>query len=98
MLFKIATTLNLNPRYRVGQAIDNLHGGGVYYNGGVAHSAGRNLAPDGYNLGLRYQLQPLALNFFDDLDERVHRERLDKIHVAPGLQDFLNVAGLLGGA
>ena len=50
-----ATHLNLNPRYRVGQEVDNLDGVVVFYNGGVAHTSGRNLAPEGYNLGIKYQ-------------------------------------------
>src|SRR5271168_3628467 len=27
----------------------------VYFNGGIYNSSGRNLAPDGYNLGIKYQ-------------------------------------------
>jgi hypothetical protein len=55
LIWKAATTLDWNPRYRVGQEIDRLNGVAVFYNGGVGHSTGRNLAPDGYNLGIKYQ-------------------------------------------
>jgi hypothetical protein len=59
-----ATHLNLNPRYRVGQEVDRLNGVVVFYNGGVAHNSGRNLAPDGYNLGIKYQCVEFVKRYY----------------------------------
>ncbi len=39
----------------IGQKIDSINGVYVYYNGSIGNVSGRNLAPDGYNLGLKYQ-------------------------------------------
>ncbi|WP_103865598.1 CHAP domain-containing protein [Aquimarina sp. I32.4] len=52
---KMVKKINFNTEYEVGQVIDSLHHVKVYYNGGVSHTDGRNLAPDGYNLGIKYQ-------------------------------------------
>ena len=64
LLWKAATLLNWNPRYRVGQEIDRLNGVAVFYNGGVSHSSGRNLAPDGYNLGLKHQCVEFVKRYY----------------------------------
>lgn len=64
VIWKIATLLNLNPHYRVGQEIDRLNGVAVFYNGGVDHSSGRNLAPDGYNLGIKYQCVEFVKRYY----------------------------------
>ena len=64
LLWLAATLLNWNPRYRVGQEIDRLNGVAVFYNGGVGHSAGRNLAPDGYNLGVKYQCVEFVKRYY----------------------------------
>ncbi len=64
IIWKAATLLNWNPRYRVGQEVDRLNGVAVFYNGGVGHSAGRNLAPDGYNLGLKYQCVEFVKRYY----------------------------------
>ena len=64
LLWKAATLLNWNPRYRVGQVTDHLNGVAVFYNGGVGHSAGRNLAPDGYNLGIKYQCVEFVKRYY----------------------------------
>lgn len=52
---KIVKKINFNSQYEVGQVIDSFHNVNVYYNGGVSHTDGRNRAPDGYNLGIKYQ-------------------------------------------
>ncbi len=62
--WKAATLVNWNPRYRVGQEIDRLNGVPVFYNGGVGHTAGRNLAPDGYNLGMKYQCVEFVKRYY----------------------------------
>jgi hypothetical protein len=64
LLWQAATHLNWNPRYQVGQQIDRLNGVAVFYNGGVGHSSGRNLAPDGYNLGLKYQCVEFVKRYY----------------------------------
>ena len=64
LLWKAATHWNLNPRCRVGQEIDCLNGVTVFYNGGVAHSSGRTLASDGYNLGIKYQCVEFVKRYY----------------------------------
>lgn len=56
--------INLNPFRHIGQPIDSLHGVYVYFNGPVAHTQGRNLAPDGYNWGLRYQCVEFVKRYY----------------------------------
>lgn len=48
----------------VGEKVDSLNGVYVYYNGSVGHVAGRNLAPDGYNLGLKYQCVEFVKRYY----------------------------------
>lgn len=55
---------NFNTTYSVGQKIDSLNGVYVYYNGGVSHVSGRNLAPDGYNLGMKYQCVEFVKRYY----------------------------------
>ena len=64
VLWKAATLWNWNPHYRVGQEMDRLNGVPVFYNGGVGHSSGRSLAPDGYNLGLKYQCVEFVKRYY----------------------------------
>jgi len=63
-VWKAATLLNWNPHYRVGQEVDRLNGVAVFYNGGVGHNSGRNVAPDGYNLGLKYQCVEFVKRYY----------------------------------
>jgi hypothetical protein len=74
VLWNAANLWNWNPRYRVGQEIDRLNGVAVYYNGGVGHSSGRNLAPDGYNLGIKYQCVEFVKRYYC---EHLHHEMPD---------------------
>lgn len=53
-----------NKKLKFGQEIDNLHGVSVYYNGDVRTVKGRNLAPDGYNLGLKYQCVEFVKRYY----------------------------------
>ena len=48
----------------VGEPIDSMNGVYVYYNGSVGNVTGRNLAPDGYNLGLRYQCVEFVKRYY----------------------------------
>ncbi len=59
-----ATRCNLNPQHRVGEVLDELNGVTVHYNGGVNHIKDRNLSPDGYNIGLRYQCVEFVKRYY----------------------------------
>ncbi|WP_062061147.1 CHAP domain-containing protein [Aquimarina longa] len=61
---KMTKKINFNTRYTAGQVIDSLHHVKVYYNGGVSHTEGRNLAPDGYNLGIKYQCVEFVKRYY----------------------------------
>jgi surface antigen len=41
-----------------------MNGVMVYYNGMVGHSDGRNLAPDGYNLGMKFQCVEFVKRYY----------------------------------
>ena len=62
-IYKSVKKSNLNPNYEVGQAIDSLNRVFVYYNGGVDHVEGRNMAGD-YNLGLKYQCVEFVKRYY----------------------------------
>lgn len=62
--YYVGTRVNLDPARRVGDVVDSLDGVAVYYNGGVNHSVGRNLAADGYNLGIRYQCVEFVKRYY----------------------------------
>ena len=89
LAWQAATRINWNSRHRVGEEIDRLNGVAVFYNGGVAHSSGRHLAPDGYNLGLKYQCVEFVKRYYY---ERLHHPMPDayghaKSFFAPDLPD-----------
>ncbi len=50
--------------YKVGDEIDNLDGVAVYYNGVIGHVKERNLAPDGYNIGLKWQCVEFVKRYY----------------------------------
>ena len=56
--------LNPNPFIGIGDAIDSLDGVEVYYNGMVDHTGGRNLSPENYNLGLKYQCVEFVKRYY----------------------------------
>ena len=60
----VATKVNLNSSKSVGQVIDEFNRIKVYFNGGVHHSSGRNLTPDGYNLGIKYQCVEFVKRYY----------------------------------
>lgn len=62
--FQFFNKQNLNSKYTIGQKIDSLNGVYVYYNGGVGHVLNRNTAPDGYNLGLKYQCVEFVKRYY----------------------------------
>jgi surface antigen len=62
--FLLVRNVNTNPKFEVGQALDSLNGVKVYYNGGVGHTGKRNVAPDGYNIGLTYQCVEFVKRYY----------------------------------
>lgn len=64
VLYFIATRLNTNWSHSIGDVVDSLNGVPVYYNGGINHVSERNLTPDGYNLGLRYQCVEFVKRYY----------------------------------
>ena len=70
--FSPAAVAQTQDTYTVGQAIDSLNGVPVFYNGEVAHVSGRNVAQDGYNLGLQYQcVEFVKRYYYAHLDHRM---------------------------
>lgn len=66
------THLNPNTEHSIGEQIDDLNGVAIYFNGGVNTVEGRNLTPDGYNLGLRYQcVEFVKRYYFERHDHRM---------------------------
>ncbi len=55
----------------VGTVVDTYDRVPVFYNGRVGHSSGRNLAEDGYNLGLKWQNLEFVKRFY--LERYGHR-------------------------
>jgi surface antigen len=62
--YKGSKKINPNLKLTVGQKLDSLNGVYVYYNGGIDHVEERNLAPDGYNLGLKYQCVEFVKRYY----------------------------------
>ncbi|PKP03432.1 MAG: CHAP domain-containing protein [Bacteroidetes bacterium HGW-Bacteroidetes-6] len=61
----IEKNLNINERkYTIGEPVDSFNGVYVYYNGKVSHVSGRNVAPDGYNLGQKYQCVEFVKRYY----------------------------------
>lgn len=63
-VYGVATRVNLNVRYRPGDVLDRLDGVAIHYNGGIHMTHGRHLAPDGYNLGIRYQCVEFVKRYY----------------------------------
>lgn len=62
----------LDRPHEIGEAIDSLNGVEVYHNGSFGNVSGRNTAPDGYNLGLRYQcVEFVKRYYFERFDHRM---------------------------
>lgn len=58
------SSFNPNTKYKLGQPLDSLNGVMVYYNGMVGHTDGRNTAPDGYNIGMKYQCVEFVKRYY----------------------------------
>lgn len=50
--------------YQIGDQLDSLNHVIVYYNGGMGNVSGRNTAPDGYNIGLKYQCVEFVKRYY----------------------------------
>ncbi|MGJ8656246.1 MAG: CHAP domain-containing protein [Akkermansiaceae bacterium] len=60
------------PTYQLGDIMDDLNGINIYYNGDSSVDLGRNLAPDGYNLGLKYQcVEFVKRYYYEKLNHRM---------------------------
>lgn len=56
----------------VGDKVDSLNGVYVYYNDSVGNVEGRNVGPDGYNIGLRYQcVEFVKRYYYEHLDHKM---------------------------
>lgn len=68
LIYKKITTEKIDPQtgytIKIGSVVDNFNGVPVYYNGSVGTVIGRNLAPDGYNLGLKYQCVEFVKRYY----------------------------------
>ncbi len=58
------SSFNPNTKYSIGQSIDSINEVLVYYNGMVGHNEGRNIAPDGYNIGMKYQCVEFVKRYY----------------------------------
>jgi len=47
-----------------GDVIDEFNGVSVYYNGIFSGTSGRNVSPDGYNIGLKYQCVEFVKRYY----------------------------------
>ncbi|MBE1237471.1 CHAP domain-containing protein [Phaeovibrio sulfidiphilus] len=63
--YGVLTYSNVNPSHKRGEEIDRLNGVAVHYNGGINQASGRNLSPDGYNYGLRWQCTEFVRRYYD---------------------------------
>ena len=48
----------------IGASIDSLNGVDVYYNGPISNVSGRNVSPDGYNIGQKYQCVEFVKRYY----------------------------------
>ncbi len=103
-----ANHINLNPAHTPGEVLDKYRDVPVYYNGAIGHVSERNVAPDGYNLGLKYQCVEFVKRYYYERFQ--HRMPQDRGHAkdffdrrlangalngARGLTQFVNGAGEL---
>lgn len=51
-------------KYHIGKEIDSFNNVSVYYNGNPKNIEGRNIAKDGYNLGLNYQCVEFVKRYY----------------------------------
>ncbi len=71
-------------RYSYGDKLDSLNGVYVYYNDKKEHDSMRNIAPNGYNIGVKYQCVEFAKRYYF---EYYHHEMPDPYGDARHLYD-----------
>ncbi len=66
LLFFLYRWNEQQPRrtYAIGERLDSLNHVVVYYNGGMGNVSGRNTAPNGYNIGLKYQCVEFVKRYY----------------------------------
>lgn len=62
--YQLVTRTSIGSHQAAGTQIDELNGVAIFYNGGVNQSHGRNLSPDGYNIGLKYQCVEFVKRYY----------------------------------
>ncbi len=62
----IIVSIPFSSRYKhdIGTAIDSIDGVKVYFNGETDHVQGKNLAADGYNIGLKWQCVEFVKRYY----------------------------------
>jgi hypothetical protein len=70
----VNSAINPNQKYYIGEPIDSFNNVIVYYNGMVGHSGERNVAADGYNIGMKYQCVEFVKRYYY---ERLHHKMPD---------------------
>lgn len=50
--------------YKIGDIVDTFNGVPIYYNGSILNVTERNVAADGYNLGLKYQCVEFVKRYY----------------------------------
>lgn len=50
--------------YKVGDVVDRYNNVPIYYNGQILNVTERNVAPDGYNIGLKYQCVEFVKRYY----------------------------------
>lgn len=83
-LFIAVNKINLNLTHSVGAVLDTHRNVRVFYNGAIGHVSERNIAPDGYNLGLKYQCVEFVKRYYYERFQ--HRMPQDRGHA----KDFYN--------
>lgn len=61
---KKISTKKPRSSFELGDKVDSLNGVYVYFNSNVRNVSGRNVAPDGYNIGLKYQCVEFVKRFY----------------------------------
>ena len=64
LAYLFMANVDINPRHRVGDVIDEFNGVKIFYNGAINNTTERNLSPDGYNIGLKYQCVEFVKRYY----------------------------------
>lgn len=58
--------LFFKPEHKIGEVLDRFNGVEVYYNGRISNTGDRNVAEDGYNLGMKYQCVEFVKRYYNE--------------------------------